>query len=101
MTSRRLFIQIVPLAGAALLAARTVSAQDMVPESDPMAKQLGYVTDATKADKAKFKNWAAGHQCSNCALFQGKPTDAAAICPLFGTRKVSAKGWCSAYNKKA
>ncbi|MDE2613968.1 MAG: high-potential iron-sulfur protein [Burkholderiales bacterium] len=102
MTSRRQFIQIVPAAGAALLVARTVSAQsDMVTEKDPEAVRLGYVSDANKADKAKFKNWAAGEHCANCGLFQGKPTDAAGPCPLYPGKKVSAKGWCSAYVKKA
>jgi hypothetical protein len=102
MTSRRRFIQIVPVAGAALLGARGASAQaDMVAEKDPQAVALGYVTDASKADKAKYKTWAATQNCSNCALYQGKPTDAAAVCPLFGTKKVVAKGWCSAWAKKA
>ena len=53
MTSRRQFIQIVPVAGAALLASRGASAQDMVADTDAQAKALGYVGDAAKADKAK------------------------------------------------
>lgn len=101
MTSRRQFIQIVPVAGAALLGARTASAQaNLVNEKDPQAAALGYVADASKADKAKYKNWAAGQACSNCALYQGKPTDAAAGCPLFAGKVVAGKGWCSAYAKK-
>lgn len=101
MTSRRQFIQIVPVAGAALLGARTASAQaNLVNEKDPQAAALGYVADATKADKAKFKNWAPGQLCNNCALYQGKPTDAAAGCPLFAGKVVAGKGWCSAYAKK-
>jgi hypothetical protein len=102
MTSRRRFIQIVPVAGATLLGARGASAQaDMVSEKDPQAVALGYVTDASKADKVKYKTWAATQSCANCALYQGKATDAAAVCPLFGTKKVVAKGWCSAWAKKA
>jgi len=102
MTSRRQFIQIVPVAGAALLAARTASAQAaMVNEKDAQAVALGYVADATKADKAKYKNYAAGQICGNCQLFQGKPTDAAGGCPLFAGKQVATKGWCSAYAKKA
>ena len=101
MTSRRRFIQIVPVAGAALLGARTAFAQDMVSEKDAQAVALGYVADAGKADKAKFKNWAAGNTCANCGLYQGKAGDASAGCPLFGTKKVDAKGWCSAWVKKA
>jgi hypothetical protein len=102
MTSRRRFIQIVPLAGATLLAARAATAQGaLVAEKDPQAVALGYVADATKADKAKYKNYAAGQACANCALFQGKATDAAGGCPLFAGKQVSSKGWCSAYAKKA
>lgn len=101
MTSRRRFIQIVPLAGASLLAARAATAQaNLVNEKDPQAVALGYVADATKADKAKYKNYAAGQNCSNCALYQGKPTDAVAACPLFAGKVVGAKAWCSAYAKK-
>jgi hypothetical protein len=101
MTSRRQFIQIVPVAGAALLAGRVAYAQaPMVDEKDPQAVALGFVADAARADKAKFKNFAAGQACGNCALFQGKPGDAAGACPLFAGKQVSAKGWCSAYAKK-
>ena len=101
MTSRRQFIQIVPVAGAALLAGRAVHAQaPMLDEKDPQAAALGYVADATKADKAKYKNYAAGQACTNCALYQGKPTDASAACPLFAGKVVAGKGWCSAYAKK-
>ncbi len=101
MTSRRRFIQIVPVAGAALLAGRTATAQaTMVNEKDAQATALGYVADATKADKAKYKNYAAGQICGNCALFQGKESDAAGGCPLFAGKQVATKGWCSAYAKK-
>jgi hypothetical protein len=100
MTSRRQFIQIVPLAGASLLVARTAQAQLVAP-TDPQAAALGYVADATKADKTKYKTYAAGQHCGNCALFQGKPTDKEGACPLFAGKKVHATGWCSAYAKKA
>ena len=100
MTSRRDFIRIVPVAGAALLAARVAHAE-MVDEKSPQAMALGYVSDATKADKAKFKQYAAGQECDTCALFQGKKGDAAAGCALFPGKQVSGKGWCSAYSKKA
>jgi hypothetical protein len=71
-----------------------------VDEKGPQASALGYVADATKADKAKYKQYAAGQACANCALYQGKPADAAATCPLFAGKQVAAKGWCSAYAKK-
>lgn len=101
MTSRRKFIQIVPVAGAAMLGVQAVSAQAVkLDEKDPQAVGLGYVHDATKADKAKYKNWTAGANCSNCQLYQGK-AEPWGGCPLFGTKLVNAKGWCSAYAKKA
>jgi hypothetical protein len=101
MTSRRQFIQIIPIAGAGLLASRAVMAQAMVDEKDPQAAALGYVADAARVDKAKFKTFVAGQACTNCALFQGKATDAAGGCPLFAGKQVAGKGWCSAWAKKA
>lgn len=38
---------------------------------------------------------------SNCKLFQGTAADGWGGCPLFGGKLVSAKGWCSAWAKKA
>ena len=71
MTARRQFIQWIPAAGLALMAARSAQAE-MVGDKDANAVALGYVADATKADKAKFKTYAAGQKCSNCQLYQGK-----------------------------
>jgi hypothetical protein len=132
MTTRRRFIEIMPLAGAALLAACS-DKKAVVPEpaatlpppapaamppgpapaAEPAAAPtvlldeksekavgLGYVSDATRADATKYKTYAAGQVCSNCALFQGKAGDASGPCPLFAGSAVAAKGWCSAYNKK-
>ena len=101
MTTRRAFIQILPLAGAAALCADAAWAADAVDPKDPQAVALGYVADATKADKAKFPRYAAGQGCASCQLYQGKPTDAAAPCALFGGKQVGGKAWCSAYVKKA
>ena len=100
MNSRRSFIQILPVTGAALFAARFALAADVDPK-DPQAAALGYVTDATKADKAKYPQYAAGQTCANCQLYQGKATDATGGCPLFAGKTVAAKGWCSAWAKKA
>jgi hypothetical protein len=101
MQSRRQFIQIVPVAGAALLAAQAANAQAKLEESDAQAKALGYVHDATKVDKAKQAKYQAGQSCASCQLFQGKPTDAWGACPLFAGKQVAGKGWCNAWVKKA
>jgi len=73
----------------------------MLAETDPQAVALGYKADATKVDKAKFPKYAAGQACANCTLFQGKPTDAAGVCPIFAGKQVAGKGWCNSYVKKA
>jgi hypothetical protein len=100
MPTRRSFIQIVPVAGVALLGARVAYADDVKP-TDPQAVALGYVSDATKADKAKYPKYAAGQDCANCQLYQGKAGDATGPCPLFAGKNVAAKGWCSSWVKKA
>lgn len=99
MKNRRQFVSLIPLAGAAL-AVGSARAQALVDEKDAQAKSLGYVADASKVDKAKFKTFVAGSNCSNCALYQGKAGAAAGGCPLFAGKQVAAKGWCSAYAKK-
>ena len=103
MTSRRTFIQILPLAGALALGAKAAIAADApkVDPKDPQAAALGYVVDASQADKAKFPKYAAGQACSGCQLYQGKAGDAAGACAIFAGKQVAAKGWCSAYTKKA
>ena len=98
--SRRQFM-ILSAAGACTLAVNgKVQAQAMVADADPQAVALGYKSDATKADKAKYPKYAAGQACSNCALYQGAAGSASGACPLFAGKQVAAKGWCSAYAKK-
>ena len=79
-TRRTFFIQAA--AGVSGLAAAQVMAQaaPMVDEKDPQAVALGYVADTTKVDAKKYPNHAATQACSNCALYQGKPADAAGGC---------------------
>lgn len=102
MTSRREFIKIVPVAGAALWVTRAAWADaPMVDEKDPQAAALGYVADASKVNKAKYPNFAPNQNCSTCQLYQGKPGAAAGPCPLYAGKQVAAKGWCSAWAKKA
>ena len=69
-------------------------------EAGAQAKALGYVSDAAKVDKAKFPAFVEGSRCANCQLYQGGTADSGP-CPLFAGSAVSAKGWCSAYAKKA
>ena len=102
MRSRRHFIRCLSLCSAAMLTGNEALAQaPMVDEKNPTALSLGYVPDATKANKAKYPGYAPGQACANCQLYQGKAGDAAGPCPLYAGQQVSAKGWCSAYTKKA
>jgi len=106
MTSRREFIVKFGLGGAAAAAtygiAQGALAQGtMLSESDPQASALGYKTDASKVDKAKYPKYAAGQQCSACSMYQGKAGAASGPCMVFPGKQVEAKGWCSAWVKKA
>ncbi|TXT36472.1 MAG: twin-arginine translocation pathway signal protein [Comamonadaceae bacterium] len=73
----------------------------MVNEKDAQAMALGYVDDASRADIVKFKNFVANSTCNNCALYQGKAGEASGPCPIFASKQVAAKGWCSSWVKKA
>ena len=100
--NRRTFV-IHSCLGAAALAASRAHAADApvkVDEKDPQAVAMQYKHDATKVDKAKAPKFAAGQACSNCQLYQGGK-EAWGACPIFGTKQVAAKGWCTAYVKKA
>ena len=99
--TRRTFMMTVAAGGAALALASRAQAADMLDEKSPQAGALGYVADTAKADGKKFPKHAATQNCQNCALFQGKATDAAGGCPLFAGKQVAGKGWCSAWAKKA
>ena len=104
-TNRRTFVMAL-VAGSGALAASQASAQaapaaPALSETDPQAAALGYKADGSKVDKAKYPQHAATQLCNNCALYQGKATDAMAPCTLFAGKQVAGKGWCSAWAKKA
>ena len=107
---RRSFLRTIPIALAVAAAAQSpdllaqakpAAAGPKLDEADPQAKALGYVHDAAKADKAKFANWKPGENCAGCLQFKGKPKDAFGPCTIFGNKQVNAKGWCTAWQKKA
>src|SRR5450759_3354580 len=108
------FIEIAPTAGVALFAAGSAVIEStyadtapvtgvaaLVGEKDAQAVALGYVDDAIRVDKVKFKAYIAGSQCSGGARYVGKARDSAGCCPVFQGKNVTAKGWCSAWAKKA
>ncbi|VWD34273.1 high potential iron-sulfur protein [Burkholderia lata] len=103
--SRRRFIAATTVLASALAVGRRAAAADAgagtVQETDANAQALGYKTDAGRVDHAKYPKFRAGEACANCQFFQGKPGAATAPCAIFGGKQVNAKGWCSAYAKKA
>ena len=102
MTTRRKFVFAVPAAALALAASRIATAQaGKVEETDPQAAALGYRNDASKVDGKKFPTFAAGRNCANCQLYQGKTGEAWGPCGAFGGKLVNANGWCAAWTKKA
>ncbi len=103
MTTRRTLLHVVPAVGVALVAgqARAQANAKPVDEKEPQAVALGYVTDAKRADKAKFPKYAPGQHCAICQFYQGAATAPTAPCTIFGGRPVAGPGWCSAYVAKA
>jgi hypothetical protein len=104
IVSRRNFLKIA--AGTAAVAAvagimprvaRAAGLPHLSP-SDPTAKALGYVENASKTSNPKHK---AGSNCSNCQFYKGKSGAAWGPCQLFPGKEVNAKGWCVSHQPKA
>ena len=98
-TQRRVFLMTVAASTAAL--GTVAQAQTLVDEKDAQAATFGYVADAKRVDPKKQPKFAAGQNCANCALYQGKAADKAGGCPLFAGKQVAGAGWCNAWAKKA
>jgi hypothetical protein len=102
LESRRRFLKVA--AGTAAVAAvvgglpRFARAADLphVAETDPTAKALGYVEDASKTKDPKHK---AGDVCANCQFYSGGPSGYGP-CQLFPGKSVAAKGWCVSHAPK-
>ncbi|TDR47607.1 high potential iron-sulfur protein [Tahibacter aquaticus] len=93
--SRRHFLQLAAGSGVALLLAQRAAAElPPLTETDPTAQALGYRADAAQVDAAKFPQRKDGQHCGNCNFYQ------AGACQLFPGKRVSDKGWCSAYAAK-
>jgi hypothetical protein len=75
-----------------------------VPESDPTAKALGYVADATKAERPKKGETEGKDQkCSNCQFYAPGPAingHEAGKCLMIPAGLVHAEGWCKSWLKK-
>jgi hypothetical protein len=102
MKTRRQFIFFTIPAALTLGYTASATAQaSHVDENAAAAIALGYKHDASKVDAKKYPAYAAGKNCANCTLFQGKAGDPWAACGALGGKQVNAKGWCIAWAKKA
>jgi len=103
--SRRQFLTRLAVASAAIPAvvllggtrvARAEDAPHMDPE-DPMAKALRYVEDAVRSEGRVDET----ALCSNCMHYSGEAGAEYGPCAIFQGKQVNAKGWCTAWVKKA
>lgn len=98
--SRRQLLR-TAIAGLAAVQAAALVAQsagaEMLSESDPTAKSLGYVADAKKVDPKANPNYKPGQVCANCMQYTGKPGSKAGPCNIFAGKDVSAAGWCKVW----
>jgi hypothetical protein len=105
--SRRSLVKGSLIAGALLptigLVYRNASAAALPPldPSDPTAKALGFVSDASKVDTKTYTTFKAGQKCGTCAQFQGKAGDASAACTIFAGKSVPQGGWCQVWAQKS
>ena len=94
-------IGVAAVPAAALLGRAEAAATGKVDPSEPQAKSLGYVEDASKVDPKANPNFKPGQVCANCLQAPlAKPGMAEVPCNIFGGRNVAAKGWCKVYVKR-
>jgi hypothetical protein len=102
MKTRRQFLtQLIPAALSMGVILKVSAQANRADENAPASAALGYKHDAGKVDGKKYPAYAAGKNCANCMLYQGKTTDPWANCAALGGKQVNAKGWCIAWAKKA
>src|SRR3569833_789013 len=76
--------------------------QQKLDPKDPQAVSLAYTENTSSVDAKKYPKHDNSQVCSGCQLYQSaQAADNMAPCTIFGGKAVAAKGWCSAYVKKA
>ena len=86
------------LDAAAQQAAPAAAKLPKLPLDNAQAKALGYTDNAASVKHPSFK---AGSHCATCNFYKGAKGDAYGPCQIFLQHSVAAKGWCSAWAKKA
>lgn len=85
-------LSLAPLAALAPQSADAAELPLLAP-SDPAAKAVDYVEDASQA-----KDAAPGALCSNCSIYSGADGAATGTCTLFPGKRVRAQGWCKSWS---
>jgi High potential iron-sulfur protein len=104
--SRRTMVKSGLIAGALFptigLIANTAEGAALTPldASDPTAKALGFVADASKVSASDNPTFKAGQKCGTCAQYQGKAADATGGCNIFVGHSVPVGGWCKVWAQK-
>jgi hypothetical protein len=92
--SRRYLLRKIALAVSVgtLASIKVHAAEDpLIAESDPVAKAVKYVEDATKVKEAE------GNRCDTCSLYVGKDGAPQGGCQIFKGKQVKAAGWCASW----
>ena len=100
LSRRKLLIHTLIGATAISVVKDSPAVSEKVNPADPAAKNLGYVEDANTVDAKKYPGFANGQSCANCSL-SVLPYGPVRQCRLFPGKIVLAKGWCSAWAKRA
>jgi hypothetical protein len=100
--ARRRFLKLAMVGAAAAplcgrLLPRTAHAQEEVSPDDELAKELGYVEDASQVDASAWPTYEDGQNCANCQLFHSQEGEETGPCDIFSGNLVAAAGWCSAW----
>ncbi len=86
-------VGIAAVPAASLIASRA-DALEVISESDPAAKSVGYVANAATVNPKLNPTYKPGQACANCLQFTGKPGAAVGGCNIFPNKAVQATGWC-------
>lgn len=101
--SRRSFLTLVATAGSVTLVGLKpglAPAQGRVSPNETLARSLGYTTNASTIDRAKYPSYKPGDACAHCRFYQGKPGAAWGPCQIFAGKLVNSRGWCISFSRK-
>jgi hypothetical protein len=80
---------------------RADTALEPLAESSSQAIALGYVSEASKLDRAKSPTYSVGQACGTCVLARPHQEPSQLRCALVPLNTVSRTGWCKAWVAKA